>query len=104
MSKKIKTHTPEFKAKAVKELLKQEKTQAEIASQYSITTKTLQLWHKQFQEGVETVFIQGTLERKHKEEVDKIRKELDEAYKEIGSLTVQVNWLKKKSEELGIKY
>lgn len=101
MSKKYKTYTPEFKAKVVKELLKEQKTLAELSSEYGIPTKTIQNWHQQFLDGVETVFSQGKLEKKHKEELKAQECKLDQAYKEIGSLVTQINWVKKKCNEIG---
>jgi putative transposase len=102
MSGKFKQYTPEFKAKVIKEMLKNEQTQAEIASKYGITTKTLQLWHSQFQEGIETIFAQGKLEKGHKNTLKEKESQLNEAYREIGSLTTQINWLKKKCDQFGI--
>ena len=59
MTKKYKTYTPEFKAKVAKELLKEEKTLAELSSEYGISTKTIQSWHQQSLDGIETVFAKG---------------------------------------------
>ena len=102
MSGKFKAYTPEFKAKVIKEMLKNESTQAEIASKYGITVKTLQTWHSQFQNGIEAIFTQGKIEKTHKEEVKEKESQLNEAYREIGSLTTQINWLKKKCDQFGI--
>ena len=48
MSRKRKTHSVEFKAKCVLELLEGEKTLSEVASKYDILPKSLQQWKKQF--------------------------------------------------------
>jgi len=101
MKRKYKTYPPEFKAKVVKELLKEQKTLAQLSSEYGIPTKTIQNWHQQFLDGIETVFSQGKLEKKHKDELKVKEKELDQAYKEIGSLVTQINWVKKKCNEIG---
>jgi putative transposase len=102
MSGKFKQYTPEFKAKVIKEMLKSEQTQAEIASKYGISVKTLQLWYGQFQDGIETIFAQGKQEKSHKEALKEKEKQLNEAYREIGSLTTQINWVKKKCDQFGI--
>jgi putative transposase len=88
----------------VKEFIKSDKTQAEIISKYGITAKSLQDWHKKFQEGIETIFTQGKIEKTHKDELAEQQKQLDEAHREIGSLTTQLNWVKKKCDQFGVKY
>ena len=102
MSGKFKQHTPEFKAKVIKEMLKSEQTQAEIASKYVISTKTLQLWYSQFQDGIEEIFSKGKQEKNHKEEIKEKERRLNDAYREIGSLTTQISWIKKKCDQFGI--
>jgi len=47
MKKNPKFYPPKFKAKVVKEFIKGDKTQAEICSQYQITTKTFQRWYQE---------------------------------------------------------
>jgi len=102
MSGKFKAYTPEFKAKVIREMMKGDQTQAEIASKYGISVKTLQLWYSQFQNGIETIFAQGKLEKSHKEVLKEKENQLNEAYREIGSLTTQINWVKKKCDQFGI--
>jgi transposase-like protein len=104
MKKKPTNYTPEFKAKVVKDFIKADRTQAEICSQYGITSNSLQRWHSEFLEGVEAIFTKGKVEKAHKEELSEKEKKLDEAYREIGSLTTQLNWLKKKCNEFGVKH
>ena len=101
MSKKFKTYSASFKAKVIRELLKDESSIAELASKNEITTKTIRNWQNQFLNGIEAVFEQGNKEKEHKEQIQIKSKELDIAYREIGSLTTQVNWIKKKSDEIG---
>ena len=104
MKKKPTTYPPEFKAKVVKDFIKADKTQTEICSQYGITTNTLQRWHTEYLEGIDAIFAKGKTEKAHKEELSEKQKKLDEAYQEIGSLTTQLNWLKKKCIEFGVKH
>ena len=100
MSGKFKQYTPEFKAKVIREMLKSEQTQAEIASKYGITSKTLQLWYSQFQNGIEEIFSKG--KQSHKEELKEKERQLNDAYREIGNLTTQISWIKKKCDQFGI--
>jgi transposase-like protein len=104
MKKKPMQYSPEFKAKVIKDYIKGDKTQAEICSQYGITVKSLQKWHSEYLEGIDAIFTKGKIEKAHKEEVLEKEKKLDEAYREIGSLTTQLNWLKKKCIEFGVKH
>ena len=88
----------------IKEFIKTDKTQAEICSQYEITSNSLQRWHSQYLEGIDAIFTKGKVEKIHKENLSEKEKQLDEAYREIGSLTTQLNWLKKKCNEFGVKH
>jgi len=104
MKKKPITYSAEFKAKVIKEFIKVDKTQAEICSKYEITSNSLQRWHSQYLEGIDAIFTKGKVEKAHKEELSEKEKKIDEAYREIGSLTTQLNWLKKKCIEFGVKH
>lgn len=104
MKKNPKFYPPEFKAKVIKEFIKADKTQAEICSQYGITVKSLQRWYSEYLDGIDEIFTKGKAEKVHKEEISEKQKALDEAYREIGSLTTQLNWLKKKCIEFGVKH
>ena len=79
-------------------LLKEEKTINQIASEYGIHPSQLNQWKKKALEGLPGLFERGEnsaqkTEKEHQQQVEQL-------YKEIGYLTTQVNWLKKKS---GIK-
>lgn len=92
---KRKNYTPEFKMQAVMEVMKEEKTVSQIASEYGVHPTMLHTWKKQFLERMPEVFKRGETD------ADKLKKkyesEKEELLKEIGQLTVEVNWLKKKS-------
>ena len=97
---KIKTYTGEFKLKVIKEVLREEKTLNEIASKYSITPKNIQNWKRIFEQRGNQVF------EEHNPDVEKYRKllkerekALDEAHRQLGKLSSELNWAKKKSEE-----
>jgi putative transposase len=83
------------KAQIVLEMLKEERTVTQISSDYGIHTSQLYKWKKQALEGLPDLFeedhkTEKTLQAKHE-------KKLEELYAEIGRLTTQLNWLKKKS-------
>ena len=88
-----KHYTAAFKAKVVQELLKEEKTLAQIASEYDVHPTQLKNWRAVALEGLPCLFEKQdntvTLQAAHD-------RQLTELYAEIGKLTTQVTWLKKK--------
>ena len=99
MSRTRRHFTLEFKAKVVLELLKGEKELNELASEHGIAPNLLRNWKAEFLQNAPNVFSDkriDTLQEKLKEE----RKENEQYAKKVGQLTMQVDWMKKKSEEL----
>lgn len=83
------------KAQIVLEVLREEKTIGQIASKYGVHPNQLHRWKKQAIEGFPRLFEDDQkAERAQKAEHEC---QLQELYAEIGRLTTQVNWLKKKS-------
>jgi transposase len=89
-----KRHTSEFKAKAVQELLKEEKTLSQIASEQGVHPNQLRQWKTKALEGLPSLFERDGKAQQEKAEYDQ---RLQELYAEIGKLTTQLSWLKKKS-------
>jgi putative transposase len=94
-------HSPEYKMKAVLELLRGEETLNQIAQRFEIHPNMLTRWHKEFLERAPEIFKRGqtNAEKALKEEKDRSQ----ELEKLVGQLTYEVDWLKKKSAQLGIK-
>jgi transposase-like protein len=90
-----KQYTSAFKAKVVQELLKEEKTLVQIASEYEVHPTQLKTWRAIALEGMPSLFERqdSTLELKAAYE-----QQLTELYAEIGKLTTQLTWLKKKCQ------
>ena len=90
-----KQYTSAFKAKAVQELLKEEKTLAQIASEYEVHPTQLKNWRVIALEGMPSLFEKqdSTVELRAAYE-----QQLTDLYAEIGKLTTQVSWLKKKCQ------
>jgi len=87
---KKKKHPKEFKARVALEALKEEKTIAQISSEYEIHSNLVSKWKKQLKENIAAVFD-------NKNNADPAaERQLDNLYKEIGKLQVQNEWLKKK--------
>lgn len=89
-----KHHTAEFKARAVLETLKEERPLNQIASDYEVHPNMLSTWKSNAIHGLPTLFERENKARTDKSAYDKEREEL---YAQIGKLTTQVDWLKKKS-------
>ena len=83
------------KAQIVLEILKEEKTIAQIASEYSVHPNQLHRWKKQALDKFSELFETDKKQERAKEAAH--QRKLDDLYAEIGKLTTQINWLKKKS-------
>ena len=93
-----KKYTPQFKAKVVQEILREEKSISRISSEYSVHPTQLRKWKRQVLEGLPGLFAS---EYKGKsDEIKKLETEQERLYAEIGRLTTQLNWLKKKGFDL----
>lgn len=90
-----KQYTAKQKSQIVLEILKEERTVAQLASEYSIHPNQLYKWKAQALENLPELFENERKEQKAlKAEHDRQVKEL---YAEIGRLSTQLAWLKKKS-------
>ena len=99
MSRTKRTFSPEFKAKLVLEVLKGEKELNVIATENDIQPNLLRNWKKEFLDKASVVF-DDSREENLNEKLASERKEKDQYAKKVGQLTMQVDWLKKKSEEM----
>jgi len=104
MKKKVKKYSASVKAKVVLAALKENKTIAEIGSEYNIHPCNIKGWKRQFLENAEVVFDRELQVKSYKEELREEREKTDELYRQIGELSTKLNWAKKKSEELGLVY
>ena len=93
---KRKQYTAEFKAKVVKEMLKEEKTVGQLAAEYGIHTNMLYRWRDQMLAGLPGLFSDQAAQELAEKEAE-WEKEREALYAEIGRLTTQVTWLEKKS-------
>ncbi len=91
-----KSFDTEFMAKVALEAIKEEKTIAELSSQYEVHRTQITRWRKRVLEGLAGIF-QG----KEGKAVEEKAKVIDELYRQIGQLKVENEWLKKKSREIG---
>jgi transposase len=89
-----KRYTPTFKAQVVQELLKEEKTVAQVAAEHGIHPTQLIKWRATALQGLPSLFarLDSTVTLKAEYEA-----RLAALYEEIGRLSTQVTWLKRKS-------
>lgn len=95
MPKKRRRFTASQKAAIVLEVLKEEKSVAQIAAENSVHPNQIHHWKKQALENFSQLFEDERQGEKVREaEHDK---QLHDLYAEIGRLSAQLSWLKKKS-------
>jgi len=83
-------HTPSFKAKVALEAIKEQKTSAELASQYQVHPGQIRNWKATAAKGLIDLFSDKRKSR------DQDQEELiQELYRQIGQLKVALDWLKK---------
>jgi transposase-like protein len=89
------TYSADFKAKLALEVIKGNRTLAEIASDAQVHPNLLTQWKRQLLESLSTVFSDKRVrENKEQEALT------DQLYQQIGQLKVELDWLKKKSGRL----
>lgn len=92
-----KRYTPQFKAKVVQEILREEKSISQLAAQYGVHVTQLRKWKRRVLEKLPDLFVSA-------EQVDaelaRLQKEQEQLYTEIGKLSTQLNWLKKKGIDI----
>lgn len=93
MKKSRRKFTAEFKAKVAIEAIKEIKTLSELAQIYQIHPNLITNWKKEFLSNAGKVFNAG---KDESEEVQQLKKENEELIHQIGQLSVDINWLKKK--------
>lgn len=99
MSKTRRNFSAKFKSDLVIELLKGEKDINTLAQEHSIQPNLLRNWKREFLEKASVVF-DDTREENIKEKLAAERKEKEAYARKVDQLTMQVDWLKKKSEEV----
>jgi len=98
MKAKRKRHEPAFKARVALEALKGEKTAQTIAKEFEVHPVQVSEWKTRLAEELPEIF--KSIKSKPKEE--QFDKEREKLQSKIGELTIQIDYLTKKSKQLGL--
>ena len=98
MKAKRRRHDSQFKAKVAMEALKGVKTIQQIAKDYEVHPVQVSDWKKAIYEGISRVFERGGA-RSPAEDFEREREHLKAI---IGDLTVKLEFMTKKSKQLGL--
>lgn len=90
-----KSHSPGFKAKVALEAIRESRTTAELSSVYGVHSTMISRWKRHVLEQLPELFSGKIREKDRK--TDAL---LASLYQQIGQLKVELDWLKKKSNEL----
>jgi len=96
MSRKRRVFGSSFRAKVALAAIRGDKTTAELASKFGVHTSQVTAWKKQLLERSVELFEDGRRKRRNEQSTSE-----EELYEQIGRLKMEVEWLKKKSAELG---
>lgn len=97
MRQQRRKHTGAFKARVAFEALKGERTINEIAAEHELHPVQVSQWKKELEARLPEVF-----EKPQKSDPAREKRETERLERKVGQLTMELDWLKKKSERLGI--
>lgn len=86
-------HPPGFKAKVVLEMLTESRSIAEISAEYGVHPTQLHRWRKQAIESLPQLFAR---QEDWAGEKAQLERTIEDLYTQIGRLSTQLSWLKKK--------
>ncbi len=92
--------TAEFKSKIVLEILKEEKPIGELAAEHGLSPNQLRNWKKEFLENADKVFSESKQEKELRAKERELDEERTELMAKVGLLTIENDWLKKKSRQV----
>jgi len=84
--------SPDLKAKVALELIRETDTISQICSKFEIHPTQAGKWKQQAIQGMETIFSEKAFDALQRKD-----ETIDELYKQIGQLKVELDWLKKKT-------
>lgn len=95
---KRRRHEPEFKARVAIEAIKGIKTIQQIAKEFEVHPVQVSDWKKKMLDGVADVFEAG----KKKNPTEAFDAQREQLHAKIGQQAVEIDFLRKKSKQLGL--
>ena len=95
---KRQNYNVDFKKKVAIEALRERKTMQEIATEYGIAPSQVTRWKDELIEGAGTIFERGT--SKESKQLKEVEEEKSNLHQKIGQLSVEVDFKKKKLNQL----
>ena len=92
MSNIKKSYNAVFKQQVVLAAIKQELSQSQISAQYEVHTSQINKWKKEALASI----LEGFKNKRTKQEKED-KQIIEELYKQVGRLNMELSWLKKKS-------
>ena len=92
--RKRRNHSPRFKAKVAVEAMKGNRTISQIADEFELHSNQVTGWKTQLREGIESIFETAPEKAPAPEPCEDIAA----LQAKIGELTMELDWLKKKSK------
>ena len=96
MGKQRKRYSVELKTKVALEAIKGHKTANEIAGEYGVHPTQVTQWRATIRDHLPELFEPGQPGTEDQEQL------IAQLHQKIGQLTVDLDWLKKKSRQLGL--
>ena len=91
MTKTRKRYSSEIKAKVALEAIKEQKTLTELSSQFQLHPNQISQWKKQLLDEAQSIFsIRSNNTQRKQQQLEA------QLYQQIGQLTVELDWFKKK--------
>lgn len=85
-----KKYPKEFKARVAMEAIKEEKTIAQISSEYEVHSNLIMQWKRRLKENAASIFT-----KKNEQEPDD-KQLIENLYKQVGKSQMEISWFKKK--------
>ena len=97
MAKKRRQFTAEFKARVVRAALREDKTLAELATQFDVHPNQITEWKRKILDTMPDMFS-----RKKQADAKAAEEHESRLYEQVGKLQVELEWMKKKARQFGI--
>jgi transposase-like protein len=88
-----KTYTSDLKSRIVLEMFREELTVSQISSKYGVHQSVLNKWRNTALEGLPELFVDPRRKSPADAHKDNI---IEDLYRQVGKLSLQLEWLKKK--------